>query len=350
MKYTNKYNMPDTLADAIKADPYRGGGDISTTTLIDAPQIRILKKRHMGELEADVTDMLWALMGTAVHAILERANIKDARKQAFLTVIDTIKQESKVYTGKDKDALNDLAKRLIQLMDAFFPEIKGRYIFEDRLSFHYRGKELTGQFDLYDTIDKILYDYKLCGVFAYIFPESRKKWAAQLNIYAVMLRDKGYEVKGMKIVAIFRDWSKAKMFTNRDYPKQQFMTIDIPVQDDEKMRKYIMKKMDLHFDAEETGIIPECTGEERWASSNTFAVLAKGKVRALRVLDTEGTAQKYILENAHKHKTPLTIEARVGESKRCESYCVVKGFCPQYAKMPKPKVEKPERSEEDENF
>ena len=62
---TNKYGLPNTLYDAIKYDTHKLAGDISVTTLIDAPQVRLLKKKHT--YEEDVVDGLYALMGTALQ-------------------------------------------------------------------------------------------------------------------------------------------------------------------------------------------------------------------------------------------------------------------------------------------
>src|SRR5258708_5804844 len=100
---TNNYNLPQPLVEAIKADSYEVSGDISTTTLINSPRIRMLKKMYGRELEEDVSGYLWAIMGTCIHNILERSHIKDVRKRAFLTVIETLKEES----NKDSENKED---------------------------------------------------------------------------------------------------------------------------------------------------------------------------------------------------------------------------------------------------
>lgn len=332
---TNKNGLPQPVVDAIKHDTYKVGGDISVTTLIDAPQIRILKKKHGHELESDVSEYLWALMGTAVHHVLERAHIKDTRKQAFMTVLETLKEESRNYSDDDKQRLQQLSDMLIKLMVKFFPEVESRYIWEFTLQYEFGGKILYGTFDIYDKIDKILFDYKVCSVFAYMYPESRKKWAAQTNTYAFMLREQGFEVKDIRIVAIFRDWSASKSeFAKGDYPQQQFMTLPIEVVDHEKMRRYIHNRMELHIEAEK-GNIPDCNGNERWATSSEFAISKPGLKKALRVFDKEEDAKEYITKNQAKYDVPLKILNRPGESKRCASYCPVRDFCPQKAAMDK---------------
>jgi hypothetical protein len=334
MELTNKFGLPETLVSALKADPYQAVGDISVTTLIDSPRIRMLKRHNQGKIEEDVSNMLWALMGSAVHTVLERANINNVRKQAFLTVLETLNEEAKGYTGEYIEVFQDVAKKLIKMMERFFPEVEGRYIFETRLSYEFEGKILSGQFDLYDKIEKCLYDYKLTSVYNYINPESRKKWAAQTNIYAFMLRNEGYEVDKIKVVAIFRDWSRSKAaLYGGNYPVHQFMTIPIIVAGQQRMEEWIQTRMKLHFEAEKeaaiTGTFPLCNGEDRWATSDQYAVIANGMRKALRVFDTEDMAKQYILKEKYKHLKELYIEHRPGKSIRCDYYCPVREVCDQ---------------------
>ena len=332
---TNKDGLPQIIVDALKHDTYKVGGDISVTGLIDAPQIRVLKKKHHFELETDVTEMVFALFGTAVHHILERAHINDYRKQAFITVIKTIEDEIKKSSGvtyrDDNLELKNLAKQLIRLVPTFFPEVESRYVWEVTLTYTYKEKTLYGTFDLYDKVDKILFDYKVCSVWAYLYPESRKKWNAQTNTYAFMLRETNpeYEVKEIYIVAIFRDWSASKVdFAKGDYPTKQILTIPIDVVDHERMRRYVESRMALHIEAE-NGDIPECTGSERWARSSEYAVVLNGRKKALRKFDKKEDANEFMIKNKHLHEKELKVFERPGESKRCESYCAVRDFCPQ---------------------
>jgi len=54
---------------------------------------------------------------------------------------------------------------------------------------------ISGTLDYYDGYNNILQDYKHTSVYSWIYPESRKTWEAQLNIYAYMLKKHGYKVK-----------------------------------------------------------------------------------------------------------------------------------------------------------
>ena len=73
---TNVHGLPQSIVAAVTNDPYTGGGDISATKLIDAPQIRTLMAKHKDQITTDVSERIWSLLGQAVHTILERAALR----------------------------------------------------------------------------------------------------------------------------------------------------------------------------------------------------------------------------------------------------------------------------------
>ena len=126
---TNIHNLPDALVAAVRNDPYQGGGDISVTKLIDAPQRRGLWARHKDDIEEDVSERIWSLLGQAVHHILERA---------------------------ETNAL-----------------------VEQRLFAEVGGTILSGQFDRLHFDTKTLSDYKVTTAFK---AEGSEQWTRQLNV------------------------------------------------------------------------------------------------------------------------------------------------------------------------
>jgi len=76
---TNVHGLPDAFVNAIKNDPYTGGGDISVTKLIDSPRRRVLGKKFKDLVVVDVSEMTWALMGQCMHTVLERADRRPGR-------------------------------------------------------------------------------------------------------------------------------------------------------------------------------------------------------------------------------------------------------------------------------
>ena len=74
MKYTNFLNLPEPLVNAVVNDDYdRGSSDITVTELLSPPRKVALEKMHSDELVTDVSESMWALIGQAVHSILERS-------------------------------------------------------------------------------------------------------------------------------------------------------------------------------------------------------------------------------------------------------------------------------------
>lgn len=328
-KLTNKYNLPETLVKAAAYDTHRVSGDLSVTQLIDAPQIRILKKRN--DYTEDVSESIYALMGTALHHILERANIDSVRKRAFILTAETIMRQADILSKDAPDKAEKLrngANWIFSLIPIFFPETEERYLFEVTLRVEYDDLKavLYGTFDIYDKWEKKLWDYKFCSVYQYIYEDSRKKWWDQGNIYANMLRKNGYPVEGISIVAFFRDWS-ATFNREKDYPERPIMEIPCPLYSYDDIEKYITERIRIHRLADQ-GIIQPCTGQERWASSDSFAVMTAGAKRAHRVFDMREAALAYIEENRAKLNKPW-IQNRPGYSRRCEKYCPVADFCGQ---------------------
>ena len=77
MQITNKLNLPYGLVKAVSPEPHNKPGEISATTLIQGMKQVILTQRHWEDLEDDVADRIWAVFGTAVHALLETEGEND---------------------------------------------------------------------------------------------------------------------------------------------------------------------------------------------------------------------------------------------------------------------------------
>jgi len=289
MKITNKYGLPGAIVEAIKNDNYTAGkhADISCTTLIGPPQIRILNKQYGGELEVDASDRIFALMGQAIHAILERA---------------------------EKDAL-----------------------VENRLYMEANGWTLSGQYDRMTLRNRTLQDYKVCSVWEVIYGVKPDR-EAQLNVLAELAYENGHtDITGLEIVAILRDWQKSKAKFDKDYPQAQVQRIPVKLWDRSVRRAYIAERVRLHQEAEK-GRVEPCSASERWAKDDCYAVMKDGRKSALRVLPSEEDAIAWCESNGHIDPDGeiikgISIEFRQGESTRCESYCDVAQYCPQFKAM-----------------
>ncbi len=295
MKITNKLGLPLPIVEAVKNKQYDPGeSDITTTSLIGPVQIAVLKKRYDDVLEEDVIDRIYALQGESVHTILERAAA----------------------------GLED-------------------YIVEKRFYYEYEGWKLGGQIDVFDKKHGMLQDYKVTSVYA-VKDGAKEEHVKQANINAYILRKNGFEVKGLQVVAILRDWSKlqrsreeqdskAKGFKCR-YPEHQVVVLPVPMLSDDKIEAYIHERMNEHKEAHGwvDEALPECSKEDRWAKDDIYAVMKSGGKRAVKLCSDESSAKLYIDGSG---KSDLRTVKQPGVNTRCEHYCPVKYYCKQYAKM-----------------
>lgn len=331
---TNKFNLPEPLVLAAQDSSHWNPGDVSTTTLIDAPRKRMLRKQ-LGDYEEDVSDLLASMLGTALHHLLELANIPSIKRRAFMSVINSLTDIANNEPDKtEAEKIQAGARWLFSMMEKHFPELAGRYLFELRLTLEVDGWVLTGCLDIYDKETKTLQDYKSCKVYQYLNPDSQKKWLSQTNVYAYLLRKQGYEVLGAEIIAMFKDYDKYGIFKNKAYPPRPIMTIKQQLFSPEQMAEYINKRVKLHKDAQETGDIPDCTPSERWATAGSWAAMVPTSSKAIKAnLGDKDIADRWIEENKHKYPNIYLEERESDYGRFCKEYCIVKDICPQKKRL-----------------
>lgn len=147
------------------------------------------------------------------------------------------------------------------------------------------------------------------------------------------------EVGALKICAILRDWNRREAERKENYPKAPIVFVDIPLWDKDVAHNYVSERLSKHQEAQMNYDVNKefslCSDEEMWKKNDAWAVKKKGQKRALRVLDTEEEAIKYMkwhneTDQAYMKKSDLEIEFRGGEYTRCGNYCSVAEFCNQY--------------------
>jgi len=280
MIITNKYNLPQAIVNFAKNDGYSAGkSNISVTALVGSPRIVQLKKKHWHEMEIDVSDLCQAIFGTAVHYIMEKNAPKD-----------------------------DIA--------------------EERIHTHFNGWDLSGAIDSQKLEDGgvTLSDYKTCKVWAVM--HQKPDWESQLNMYAWFVeREKKTTVKKLQVVALIKDWKKGDR-NKEGYPPAAITVINVPLWSKEERESFLTKRLHEHAEADVSSVLgtelPKCTPEEQWRTNDTFAVMKKAGVRALRVFDTKDEADKFAAETSN------VVVARPGYARRCHEYCDVSKFCQQF--------------------
>jgi hypothetical protein len=273
VKILNKYNLPPGFTNVIERGQHPPVPNrFSVTDLIGPPLIRTLRAEKWDEIETDVSDYLWMLLGIGVDNLISSSDDKQS-----------IRQRKIVYPVE------------------VFP-----------------GVVIVGKIDVIN--GDTLADYKCTSVKSSFYP-IKDEYVAQLNVYDFLYRwDTGNGgVKNLKIHAIYRDWMISKA-AEVNYPDVGFETIDVPKWTKQEQEDYIQARLADHCDNPNR----PCTDEEMWTSQTTFAVKKKGMKRALRVLNTEEDAKNWIKKN----KKGDYVETRKGERRRCKAYCGVRSCCP----------------------
>ena len=289
---TNVHDIDEVIALAIKNDPYKKRGDISVTTLIKPPQMVALEKIHEGEIEEDVSEGLWRLLGSAVHVVLQQA-----------------------------------------------AEGREGWVVEKALEMECRGWKVSGTPDLWRPVrlptedhgrEGELVDFKVTSAWSFLLENTgvKPEWEQQLNLYALMLTEAGVPVTRLTIMAILRDWMKSKALQDRDYPQIPFKQVNVPLWSVDRQRQFLNERVMLHQAAQNGQGYPGCTDEERWAKPEKHAAMKRGRKGAVKLFDDKIESQVWMRDNKRDGET-LYYEHRPGAQTRCESYCPVMKWCDQ---------------------
>lgn len=281
MKITNKHGLPSVFVNMMKNDDYtKGTAQFSVTELISPPRIRILREKHDAAIEKDVADGLWALVGKAVHHVLEtHAPDGTIPEQRLETIVDGVK----VSGGIDLQVVNGNAVK----------------------------------------ID----DFKFTSTWA--FKQDKLDWEQQLNLYAALCRANGRTPVELNITAILRDWSRAQAERDPTYPQAPVQRLAITMWPAKEADDFLKMRLHFHLDARYAADmgdrVAECTDEEKWMSTPLFAIVKKDGTskRASKVFESDGEATNYVAM-----RPMYKIEKREAEPIRCKrDYCNVARFC-----------------------
>ena len=280
MKITNNECLPKPFVSFAESDYEYKNKQYSVSAITRGLKQTILKRRHFDELEQDVSEMIWLLLGTAVHKVLEEAEEEDS-------------------------------------------ELKEEYLKIDIGDY-----KLSGRFDLYNGDTKTITDYKTSSVWKVIY-EDYDDYRLQLLIYAWLLRQIGIEVEKAQAILILKDHKKTRAKYKKDYPNLPVKKIEFTFTDEdfELIEQFIRIKFEKirQYERLPDDEIPPCSPEDRWRKPDKFAVKEDGKKKACRVLDSKEDAEKWMKNNRGDY-----IEYRPGEDKKCKDFCLVNEYCDYY--------------------
>jgi len=273
-------NIPEGIYQRVLANVQKPDPDIlRVTELINPPLIKRLTLEHWDELNPLASEFLWSLLGSAVHAELAKAG--------------------------------------------------GNTLIEHRVTKEVFGITLSGAIDRYEIDIKTIADYKCTSVWA-ILLGLKSEWESQLNLYKFLLESEGHEVNQLKIHAILRDWQVGKSM-QKGYPPAPFTTLDVPMWSKSTVNRYINERIFIH----NAKPLP-CTMKERWQDSPCFAIMQKGRKKAVKASYKDENGEKQFITNkvmaesfmAMINKPNLYVEERPSIAKRCKWYCLVRNVCP----------------------
>jgi hypothetical protein len=283
MRITNNLGLPKAFVEMASEEHLSIPKRYSATALLKGVREAILEKRHVDEIEQDVSDMIWLLFGKAVHSILES------------------QQE------------------------------EGHEIKETKLTCEFGEYTLSGIFDLYSEKEKKITDYKTCSVWKVLFGDYTD-WKRQLLIYAYMMRKIGFEVDSGEIVALIKDHSKRDAKIKSEYPRLPVKVVrfDFTEVDFAYIETWLADKFEEIRTCESLSDsrLPVCTPEERYNSGDKYAVMKTGNKKAMRVFDIKEEAERWMKSNGGNY-----IDTRPGEDKKCLDYCAAYEFCSYYKQI-----------------
>lgn len=271
---------------------YRSFGDYSVTTLIDTPRVVHLKKRHAAEIIKTPEQMISAFVGSGVHSMFEESlrfhSVLDPKYDIERTVFDKI---------------------------------------EDRL--------ISGKFDiLWDS--KHIYDIKTCKTYKKIFDPDMVEWHKQQNIYALLLHNRGLDIRSINIIAVYLDWQKKKAAFDKDYPQEKVIEYELNLWDWDTTTAFLVDRIRLMKANEDVPDehLPLCTDEDMWVRNKdtVYAVYAEPKAtRALKLCASLQEARDYATTQPKKIIPGVSlVEVRKPARTRCEDWCEVQSFCTQW--------------------
>lgn len=224
MKITNQFGAPQLIYEFLKQDFYdheEAKDTLSITTLIKPIQQIILTERYWDEIEVDCQHLFWSVLGSGVHAVLDKVDCKNLKP-----------------------------------VERLFTEIE--------------GAKVSGKFDVIR--GKKLSDYKVTSAWSLVYGGKFDDWIAQLSgyrwLYAeskkIMLEPVG------SIIAIFRDW-RLNDTSKEGYPKFPLLELDMKLWKLEDTKKFYGDKVKevLKYRKTKDKFLPPCTDEETWLNKKS---------------------------------------------------------------------------------
>lgn len=326
MQITNKHDISLPLAVWLLTDDYDYILDeryISATSLLKPTRQIILSKRVLKEdMEMDVSDLIAARMGTAIHDSVEKAWKRNAIGAMIkLGYPEHIAKNIQVNPTEQQQAENpDMLPVWIELRET-------REIVVDGQTW-----TIGGKFDM--VIDGRLFDIKTTSVYAFIKGTKDEDYAKQGTIYKWLNPDKIAD-DFIYINFLFTDW-QASMKRTEGYPQVKTAEHPVPLLTEQEIVDFMtgkIRELSRLWNAPQSQL-PECTDKELWRSEPVYKFYLdpdKAKdptARASKNCATLAEAKEYQASKGGRG----AIVTKPGLPKAC-GYCAAFDTCEQRKRM-----------------
>lgn len=297
MQRINETNLPEFVELlAMNFYPEFSWNRFGVTELMKGPKEVILNRRHTKEIVEDIADLSAIITGNSIHFSIE------------------------------------------YLMEKYRDKLKHEYLAEHRIDVEINGNfpepvYLSGQLDLLDLTTHHLYDTKSSAATAYAFKvqDGFADWRKQIRTYWWMAERKGYTVKSASNILFNEGFSKYQMRRNPDYPRRSIIEIPqlfnpiITLEESAELNAEYAQKIRtiLEYKDAPDDEIPPCSPEERWERDEHWAIMKKGRKRAVSRHTSKEEAE-FVMETMSKDHF---IEYRPGIPAKCVDYCSANQFC-----------------------
>ena len=275
---TNKLNIPQIFIDCVENNREFQQNRYSVTELLQPTQCIQLIRKHFNEIDEDAADLIPALIGTAVHKMLQEKT----------------------------------------------PEENA----EVKLETQFKNIQLVGILDYLDLKNLLITDYKVTSVYKYQAQEfdDYYKQGALYSLLVYLIYD--VKIKKVNFQLLLKDWSKIKALTTNNYPASPIVKVEYDINDSDFdfIIEWLNNKL-LELSSNKN----ECSDSDRWYTGKKYAVYKKaGDKRASYITNDEIDAHNYI---TNKCDGAAEIQVRQGENIKCKYYCKARSVCPQYEKI-----------------
>jgi hypothetical protein len=317
-RYANVGEVPLALAVFLASDFYDASADateVSATALLRPIRQIILPSRvPEGEGLVNLSDMMSARMGTAIHSGIEKAwteNYATAMQALGLPkrVIDRIKINP-THVGPDDIAVYVEPER-----------------FKRKITVGEKTWTVTGKTDFIG--EGRVQDFKSTSTFTYQKQTGATKYAQQGSIYR-WLAPQIITEPTLDIHYIFTDWKSAMAKSDKSYPSKRFHTQRYNLMSLQETENFISKKLqliDMYWNAPEEQI-PACSDEDLWRSDPVFKYYASGDITSKRSTKNFDTRQDALLFMSTEKAGKGAIKEVPGSVMACK-YCPAFAVCSQ---------------------